>query len=270
MNKSIAFGPKLLRYEREYFGSIMNFVSKTNIFDFLEDVSRRSWKNVGLTLLLHTILSLMALWNVSNTVRRMPCVPGPGGRTYFHNFLASCWGSSQLGEKTQIFFLQKPCLGLSWFVRSVSQFARAAIAVVFGRLPGCAGGPPSSSDVSSFHSGPDNSACRLVVSFCFGSPRRCPAATLTAVWWSIFGLEKVTSFYRSGRSRISSPLIAWSPATRFGENHIKSPSEGTRKTKEWAMYKNLSQQTLPARGLRVGNTERSMLDPEKTQWRIPF
>ena len=33
-NKPIAFGPKILRSERELFVPIMNFVSKTNIFDF--------------------------------------------------------------------------------------------------------------------------------------------------------------------------------------------------------------------------------------------
>jgi hypothetical protein len=56
LNKSIAFGPKILRSERERFCSIMNFVSKTNIFDFLGDISRKTkandhLKNVGLTLL---------------------------------------------------------------------------------------------------------------------------------------------------------------------------------------------------------------------------
>ncbi len=35
LNKPIAFGPKILRSERERFVPIMNFVSKTNIFDFL-------------------------------------------------------------------------------------------------------------------------------------------------------------------------------------------------------------------------------------------
>ena len=34
LNKPIAFGPKILRSERERFVPIMNFVSKTNIFDF--------------------------------------------------------------------------------------------------------------------------------------------------------------------------------------------------------------------------------------------
>ncbi len=35
LNKPIAFGPKILRSERERFVPIMNFVSKMNIFDFL-------------------------------------------------------------------------------------------------------------------------------------------------------------------------------------------------------------------------------------------
>jgi hypothetical protein len=56
LNKSIAFGPKILRSERERFCSIMNFVSKTNIFDFWGEVSRKTkannlLKNLGLTLL---------------------------------------------------------------------------------------------------------------------------------------------------------------------------------------------------------------------------
>ncbi len=34
LNKSIAFGPKIWRSEREHFGSMINFVSKTNKFDF--------------------------------------------------------------------------------------------------------------------------------------------------------------------------------------------------------------------------------------------
>ncbi len=41
----IAFGPKILKSEGERFGSIMNFVSKTNIFDFLGDVSRKTKAN---------------------------------------------------------------------------------------------------------------------------------------------------------------------------------------------------------------------------------
>ncbi len=45
MNKSIAFGPKILRSERERFVSIMNFVSKTSIFDFFGDVSRKTKAN---------------------------------------------------------------------------------------------------------------------------------------------------------------------------------------------------------------------------------
>jgi hypothetical protein len=35
LNKPIAFGPKILRSERERFVPITNFVSKMNIFDFL-------------------------------------------------------------------------------------------------------------------------------------------------------------------------------------------------------------------------------------------
>jgi hypothetical protein len=34
-SKTILYNPKKIRSERERFGSIMNFVSKTNIFDFL-------------------------------------------------------------------------------------------------------------------------------------------------------------------------------------------------------------------------------------------
>ncbi len=46
-----------MKSERERFGSIMNFVSKMNIFDFFGEVSRKTKandleKNVGLTLLL--------------------------------------------------------------------------------------------------------------------------------------------------------------------------------------------------------------------------
>ncbi len=55
-SKTLLFNPKFFRSERERFGSIMNFVSKTNIFDFFggrkkENESKRSLKNVGLTLL---------------------------------------------------------------------------------------------------------------------------------------------------------------------------------------------------------------------------
>jgi hypothetical protein len=58
--QSIAFGPKILRSERERFGWIMNFVSKTDIFDFFGNVSRKTKandfeKNVGLTLLVETV-----------------------------------------------------------------------------------------------------------------------------------------------------------------------------------------------------------------------
>ncbi len=45
LNKSIAFGPKILRSERECFGSIMNFVSKTDVFDFFGNVSRKTKAN---------------------------------------------------------------------------------------------------------------------------------------------------------------------------------------------------------------------------------
>ncbi len=39
LKKLIAFGPKILKSERELFGSTMNFVSKTYIFDFVGYVS---------------------------------------------------------------------------------------------------------------------------------------------------------------------------------------------------------------------------------------
>jgi hypothetical protein len=45
LNKSIAFGPNILKSERERFGSIMNFVSKTDIFDFFGNVSRKTKAN---------------------------------------------------------------------------------------------------------------------------------------------------------------------------------------------------------------------------------
>ncbi len=59
LNKPNTFGPKILRSERERFVPIMNFVSKTNIFDFFggrlwENESKRTWKNVGLTSLATT------------------------------------------------------------------------------------------------------------------------------------------------------------------------------------------------------------------------
>ncbi len=37
--------PKIFRSERERFGSIINFVSKTNIFDFFGDVSGKTKAN---------------------------------------------------------------------------------------------------------------------------------------------------------------------------------------------------------------------------------
>ncbi len=45
LNKPIAFRPKILRSERERFVPIMNFVSKTNIFDFFGDVCRKTKAN---------------------------------------------------------------------------------------------------------------------------------------------------------------------------------------------------------------------------------
>ncbi len=45
LNKSIAFSPKIWRSEREHFGSIINFVSKTNKFDFFGDVRRKTKAN---------------------------------------------------------------------------------------------------------------------------------------------------------------------------------------------------------------------------------
>ena len=45
LKKLIAYVPKILKPERERFGSIMNFVSKTNIFDFFGDVSRKTKAN---------------------------------------------------------------------------------------------------------------------------------------------------------------------------------------------------------------------------------
>jgi hypothetical protein len=58
-SKTLLHNPKNFRSERECFGSIMNFVSKTNIFDFFwgrwwENEIKRSLKNVGLTLLVRT------------------------------------------------------------------------------------------------------------------------------------------------------------------------------------------------------------------------
>ena len=59
-SKTLLYNPKSFRSERERFGLIMNFVSKTNLFDFLggrlwESESKRSLKNVGLTLLPGTV-----------------------------------------------------------------------------------------------------------------------------------------------------------------------------------------------------------------------
>jgi hypothetical protein len=45
LKKLNAFGSKILKSERECFGSIINFVSKTNMFDFLGDVSRKTKAN---------------------------------------------------------------------------------------------------------------------------------------------------------------------------------------------------------------------------------
>jgi hypothetical protein len=51
LNKSISFGQKILRTKRKLFGTIVNFVSKTNIFNFLGDVSRKTKANdLGITL----------------------------------------------------------------------------------------------------------------------------------------------------------------------------------------------------------------------------
>jgi hypothetical protein len=45
LKKLIAFGPKILKSERERFGLIMNFVSKTNIFNFFGDINRKTKAN---------------------------------------------------------------------------------------------------------------------------------------------------------------------------------------------------------------------------------
>ncbi len=42
LKKLNAFGSKILKSERERFGSIINFFSKTNMFDFFGDVSRKT------------------------------------------------------------------------------------------------------------------------------------------------------------------------------------------------------------------------------------
>ncbi len=44
-SKTLLYNPRKFRSERERFGSIMNFVSKTNIFDFFGDVSRKTKAN---------------------------------------------------------------------------------------------------------------------------------------------------------------------------------------------------------------------------------
>ncbi len=43
--KTLLYNPKNFRSERERFGSIANFVSKTNIFDFFGDVSGKTKAN---------------------------------------------------------------------------------------------------------------------------------------------------------------------------------------------------------------------------------
>jgi hypothetical protein len=45
LKKLNAFGSKILKSEREHFGLIINFVSKTNMFDFFGDVSRKTKAN---------------------------------------------------------------------------------------------------------------------------------------------------------------------------------------------------------------------------------
>jgi hypothetical protein len=67
-SKTLLYNPKKFRSERERFGSIMNFVSKTNIFDFFWG---RYWENesVGLTLLPYThIFSVQILKNDFNAM----------------------------------------------------------------------------------------------------------------------------------------------------------------------------------------------------------
>jgi hypothetical protein len=44
-SKTLLYNPKIFRSEREHFGSIMNLVSKTNIFDFFGDVIRKMKAN---------------------------------------------------------------------------------------------------------------------------------------------------------------------------------------------------------------------------------
>jgi hypothetical protein len=44
-SKTVLYNPKIFRSEREHFGPIMDFVSKTNIFNFLGDVSGKTKAN---------------------------------------------------------------------------------------------------------------------------------------------------------------------------------------------------------------------------------
>ncbi len=44
-SKTLLYNPKKFRSERERFGSIMNFISKTNLFDFFGDVSEKTKAN---------------------------------------------------------------------------------------------------------------------------------------------------------------------------------------------------------------------------------
>jgi hypothetical protein len=44
-SKTLLYNPNFFRSERERFGAIMNFVSKTNIFDFFGDVYRKTKAN---------------------------------------------------------------------------------------------------------------------------------------------------------------------------------------------------------------------------------
>jgi hypothetical protein len=45
LNKPIDFGPKILKSERERSVLLMNFVSKTNVFDFFGDVCSKTKAN---------------------------------------------------------------------------------------------------------------------------------------------------------------------------------------------------------------------------------
>ncbi len=63
LKKLTAFVPKILRSERERFGLIMNLVSKTNIFDFFGDVSRKTKANdLEKTLVWHYHCELLPPW----------------------------------------------------------------------------------------------------------------------------------------------------------------------------------------------------------------